>query len=132
MRVLIAGSRTFNNFDYMCQKFLIEGGQFVEGRGDGIDLDELEIVSGGAQGADKLAERLADLIGVDKRIFYPDWTTHGRSAGIIRNAEMAEYCGSEELALIFWDGKSKGSADMIRKARNYGMEVKVFTDWVKE
>lgn len=41
--------------------------------------------------------------------FRPDWSK-GKSAGMKRNAEMADYA---DAAIVFWDGKSPGTEDML-------------------
>ena len=43
--------------------------------------------------------------------FPADWRTHDKSAGPIRNAQMAKYADG---AIILWDGQSKGTLNMIK------------------
>ena len=43
-------------------------------------------------------------------VFKPDWNGLGKRAGFVRNAEMGDVA---DLALIFWDQKSKGTKHMI-------------------
>lgn len=83
---------------------------------------DAEVVTGGAPGVDALAERYARELGLAVRIFRADWDLHGKLAGPIRNREMAAY---GDRLLAFWDGKSKGTKDMIRAARAAGLPVKV-------
>lgn len=71
------------------------------------------ILSGNAPGADRLGEDFAAETELPVKFFPADWTTHGKAAGPIRNADMAK---EADAAIIFWDGKSKGSKDMIGKA----------------
>ena len=48
------------------------------------------IVSGGCHlGADNFAERIAKEHGIPIIIHYPDWKKYGRSAGFVRNKEIA-------------------------------------------
>lgn len=67
------------------------------------------------------ADQLADDWGLSKRHtvkrFHADWSTHGKAAGPIRNAEMVDYLKTVQLvaAIVCWDGKSKGTADMVRR-----------------
>ncbi len=68
-----------------------------------------EIVSGDAHGVDTSGENYADAADLPVKFFYPDWDTHGKAAGPIRNRRMAEYA---DALLLIWDGKSKGSASM--------------------
>lgn len=46
-----------------------------------------------------------------------DWKGEGRAAGPIRNAKMAE---DGDVLLAFWDGKSRGTLDMITKMTQVG------------
>ena len=81
-----------------------------------------EIVSGGASGADALAERYARSRGLAFRAFPADWRRWGKLAGPIRNRQMADY-GS--AAVVYWDGRSRGTADMISSASAAGLRVVV-------
>ena len=57
-------------------------------------------------------------------IEYPaDWDKYGKSAGYIRNREMADVC---DCAVIFWNGLSRGTANMIKLMRNRNKPVYVF------
>lgn len=75
-----------------------------------------EIVSGTAKGADKAGEAFAEYFNIDKKLFPADWVTYGKSAGPIRNKVMAEYC---DMAMIWWDGQSKGTKNMIERLQNF-------------
>lgn len=54
--------------------------------------------------------------------FPANWDKHGKSAGHIRNAEMAKYA---DALVAFWDGKSKGTKGMIDYATRCNLRVKV-------
>lgn len=69
-----------------------------------------EIVTGGAVGADSLAERYAKERKIPVKIFKPDWDQLGSAAGPIRNKQIIENC---DLLIAFWDGKSKGTKSSI-------------------
>lgn len=69
-----------------------------------------EIVSGGAQGVDFLAELYAKKHTLKFTEFKADWDTYGKSAGYRRNVEMAEYA---DALIAIWDGQSKGTLHMI-------------------
>ena len=51
-----------------------------------------------------------------------EWDKHGKAAGPIRNQEMLEL-HFPDLILAFWDGKSKGTGDMVRRAMKFGTPV---------
>lgn len=70
----------------------------------------IEIVSGGCRGPDKLGERWAIARGIELRVMPADWDRLGKKAGMVRNAQMADYA---DAAIIFWDGQSRGTANMI-------------------
>ena len=69
-----------------------------------------EVVSGRARGIDVCGEDWAEGNDIPCSLFPADWDKYGKSAGYIRNKEMAEY-GDELLAI--WDGESKGTRNMI-------------------
>jgi hypothetical protein len=56
-------------------------------------------------------------------LFKADWDKHGKAAGPIRNQQMAQ---EADGLIAFWDGKSRGTKDMIQKALNYGLETHVY------
>jgi hypothetical protein len=52
---------------------------------------------------------------------YPaDWSTYGASAGPIRNQAMVD---AADALLLIWDGRSRGSADVKRRALAKGIPV---------
>ena len=100
MKYIIAGGRDFNNRAIM---FPILSKQ-ISNMSD-------TIISGDARGADELGAEWATHFQIPIQHFPAQWDKYGKSAGFIRNAEM----GEEADALIaFWDGKSKGTAHMIK------------------
>ena len=76
------------------------------------------LVSGGARGADSLAERFANKHGLRKLIFEADWNKYGKSAGYRRNVTIVEHA---DLVIAFWDGKSKGTKHTIDIAEKKGV-----------
>jgi hypothetical protein len=110
MRVIIAGSRDFRNYDLLKQKC----DEILFGK------DEVEIVSGTARGADKMGEFYASERKYPVKLFPADWNQYGKSAGYIRNKQMAEYAN---ILICFWDGQSKGTQHMINLAKDLGLEV---------
>lgn len=72
-----------------------------------------EVVSGGASGVDTLGEQWASQYGFPVRRFPADWKRHGNAAGPIRNGEMAAYA---DALVAIWDGKSRGTFNMIQQA----------------
>jgi|TARA_R110000851_G_scaffold130132_1_gene263582 hypothetical protein len=72
------------------------------------------IVSGTANGADKLGERYAGDRNCRVERFPADWDRHGKSAGYKRNVQMAE---NADALVALWDGKSRGTKHMLDIAR---------------
>lgn len=79
-----------------------------------------EVVCGGARGVDQLGAVYAYAMKKPIKHFPADWNTHGKAAGPIRNAQMAEYA---DALILIWDGKSRGSASMKREAEKRGLRV---------
>lgn len=113
MKVIIAGSRSFGAETDLMQLNLSMAA---------LAWPVTEVVSGGARGADLAGEQWARDQGIAIRKFVPDWRGHGRRAGIVRNIEMANYA---DAAVVFWDGSSRGSANMIEEMRKRGKPVEV-------
>jgi hypothetical protein len=120
MICIVAGSRSIT--DYTTVKTAIEASGF----------DVTCLVSGGARGVDSLGERWAQENGVRIKRFPADWNKHGKAAGPIRNAEMADYiqqhasdwdgCG----LIAVWDGISRGTDHMIDNAKSKNIPVFVY------
>jgi hypothetical protein len=90
-------------------------------------LSDVIIVEGGAAGADAHAREWAAMKMV-RNISYPaDWEKHGKAAGMIRNREMAH--DGADVCLAFWDGKSKGTGNMIATAVANGIPVRIWPRW---
>ncbi len=81
------------------------------------------VISGGARGVDKEAEDAATALGYPKSIMKADWGQYGKSAGPRRNYEMVQ---EADVAMVFWDGKSRGTQDFMRKAMKKGIPMVVF------
>lgn len=110
-KVIIAGTRTFDDYDLLCRYADIKLSNIYE---------PIEIVSGGARGADALGERYAKDRGYELRRFPADWNKYGKRAGYLRNVQMANYA---DALLAFWDGKSRGTKNMIEEATTRGLLV---------
>lgn len=115
-RIIIAGGRDFNDYDKLCAdadefidkviRLCINVGYFKN--------NKIIIVSGHARGADSLGERYAKERGYELKLFPADWNKYGKSAGYIRNKEMADYAN---CLVAFWNGESKGTENMIDLAQ---------------
>ena len=112
-KVIVAGTRTFEDYDYLCE-CLDE--QILALTEENDIIDDIQIVSGGAKGADSLGERYAKERGYSLKIFPAEWNKYGKAAGPKRNEEMAKYA---DACICFWDRKSRGTAHMISLAEKY-------------
>lgn len=112
-KIIIAGSRTFNNYPLL-EKNVDE---YIS---DLNITDEIQIVSGGARGADKLGEKYAEECGYDLKVFPADWNKYGKRAGYLRNEQMAEYA---DYLIVFWDNQSRGTKHMIDLAIKHKLGV---------
>lgn len=107
MKIAVVGSRSIKNADIS---------QY-------IPKEATEIITGGAVGIDKLAEREARLRGIPLTVFKPDYETHGKSAPLVRNKLIAENC---DMLIAFWDGSSRGTVFTWRYAAKLGKPVKIY------
>jgi hypothetical protein len=82
-----------------------------------------EIVSGHCRGIDLGGEFYAKEKGIPVKIFKADWDKYGKSAGPMRNKLMAEY---SDVLLAVWDGKSRGTKNMIDEMRKLNKPVYIY------
>lgn len=76
--------------------------------------ENIGVVSGGAVGVDKEAERAARFYRRPLDVILPDWKTYGRSAGFRRNTTIVE---RSTFVIAVWNGVSNGTQDTVHKAR---------------
>ena len=114
-RVIVAGSRTFQDYSFLKEKvdFLLQNVSKTH---------EIHIVCGKARGADTLGEQYAIERGYQVDPYPADWNQHGKLAGYRRNVLMAE---NADAAIVFWDGKSRGSKHMIDISKERGLPCRV-------
>ena len=86
--------------------------------------DDDVVVSGGACGVDQTAQIYAEERGLETIIFMPDWNTHGKRAGMIRNTKIVEMC---DRLVAFWDEISPGTRHSVTLARKSGKPVLVLS-----
>ena len=97
MRIAIIGSRSITMEAYpFIQSYIPRGAS--------------EIVSGGAEGADQLAEAYARQKHLPLKLFLPDYARFRKSAPLQRNIEIVRY---SDYVLVLWDGTSRGTAHVI-------------------
>lgn len=120
MKVIIAGGRDFDNYELLKEKCdyylsnvivtqIVSGGQVSK------------LPNGIKYGADYLGEQYAKEKKYKVKIFLYR-SEFGKAGGPIRNKEMARYA---DALIAFWDGVSRGTADMISQANYYRITVRI-------
>ena len=118
-RVIIAGGRDFESYEYMCEKLddlFYKSTSFIGSR-------PIKIISGMAKGADTLAIRYADEHKLTKILFPANWKEYPRIAGFLRNNDMLSIATH---LIAFWNGESSGTKHMIEIAQMKGIPIWVF------
>ncbi|MBO5020633.1 MAG: DUF2493 domain-containing protein [Clostridia bacterium] len=114
-RVVIAGSRNYTNYE--------EAKEYIDFcLSDIKKKNNIVIISGKARDADAIGEQYAKENGFNIEKYPADWVKYGRSAGPIRNRQMAQIC---DFVICFWDEKSRGTKTMIELARKYNKPIKI-------
>lgn len=114
MRLLVCGDRNWKNYNAIY---------------DWIStLRPSVVIQGEARGADSLAKKAAEELGIRVLSFPAEWKKYGRAAGPLRNEKMLEE-GKPDLVLAFHNdiSKSKGTKDCIKRAREKGIPVYLIT-----
>jgi hypothetical protein len=111
-KVGIVGSRTFYNYDLLKNTM------------DKLSslLKISHVVSGGANGADKLGEQWAKENNIPTIIYEPEWNKYGKRAGFLRNKQIIE---ESNCVIAFWDSVSKGTLSSINLTKEYGKPIKI-------
>ena len=110
MKVGIVGSREFKNYELFSDVMK----QYLS--------DISWVVSGGAPGADSLAEKWAKENKKMLTIYPADWFNFGKRAGYVRNTDIVK---NSDMIIAFWDGKSKGTKHTIGLTQKMGKECKI-------
>lgn len=130
MKVIIAGSRHLNPFKFLSAQRRDESTfrlfQLITKHLGYLETELgrpiTEIVSGKAPGIDTVGEAWAISNGLPVAEFPAEWDL-GKHAGMLRNAAMADYA---DAALVIWDGKSKGSANMLAEMQKRNKPVAIY------
>ena len=110
MRTIVAGSRTVTEYNLVADAIA------------SAPWSISTVISGGAKGVDELGEAYAYLHKIPLEVFNANWNKYGRSAGHMRNEEMAI---NADALIAIWDGESRGTANMIETAKKYKLKVHV-------
>ena len=106
MKLLVVGSRSIKDFDIS---------PYIPNEAD-------TIISGGADGVDKLAEKYADEHKLSKIILRPKYHLYRRAAPLKRNDEMVEMA---DKILVIWDEESRGTKHTIEYAKKLNKDISV-------
>jgi len=119
MKVIIAGTRTFNDY-----KLLKSNLDIFKNHIEIYHKDKLPIIiiSGSARGADSLGKRYAIENNLQVKEYPADWDKYGKSAGYRRNEEMGKIA---DVLICFWDGRSKGTLHMLNIMKKLKKEWKI-------
>lgn len=107
----IIGSRSFNNYTYAKKEIL----NIIQDN----KIPITKIISGGASGADKIAEIFASKFNIPIEVLIADWSK-GKQAGVVRNTDIIK---KSDYVIAFWDGISKGTLDSINKAKKLNKKL---------
>ena len=112
MKIIIAGTRTFNNYILLSQII----NYYTK------NISNFEIVSGCARGVDTLAIKFAKEYNIKVHEFPANWDQYKKRAGYLRNIEMAKFSNA---LIAIWDGKSRGTKHMIDIADQYQLRKRI-------
>ena len=130
IRLIVAGGRDFSDYNYLSKA--------LNHMLQNYNKDEILIVEGGALGADRLGRNYALNIGIRYRTMEANWkdletqpckikeNAYGKYnclAGLVRNHQMGDFASH---LVVFWDGQSTGSKDMLTYMQSLEKPVKVF------
>jgi len=117
-RVLICGDRNWTDRERIANtiRILLTPGDII--------------IEGEARGADSIAREEGEAQGFQVLRFPALWQVHGKSAGPIRNQQMLVE-GRPTIVFAFHDdiSNSKGTKDMVERAKRAGIPTRVFTTY---
>ena len=128
IKIIIAGPRDFNNQSFVFSALdmvfsrLIKSPEKTNNILEINNLENIEIVEGGATGIDSLAKSYAISKNFKYKEFPADWNKYGRAAGPIRNKQMAEY-SDILIAFRYVDNPSRGTENMINQAKENNLKI---------
>lgn len=115
--LVIVGSRAFRDvFRLRCVC------DYLQAAVPGLD----QVWSGGAAGADSLGAEWGRSRGLVIREWLPLWSAFGRSAGIVRSAQLLGHCPPGSVVACFVPAlltECRGSSFTVSEARRLGLPV---------
>lgn len=133
LRILICGSRNFDESQIDKSFNLVTVGAVMDSVINSkinecvLPSYPVEIVEGGARGADDYGRKFANRYGYRLTEMLANWSI-GKQAGYIRNVKMFEYLAEVKRNMVFilWDGESEGTLHDIKLSYKYGMLTYVY------
>ena len=119
MRVLICGNREWTHAAPIVN--------VLEGLLAFVEDQPLVVIEGCATGADSIAHHWRRAhVDVTHEHYPADWARYRKAAGVIRNQQMLDE-GRPDVVWAFHEDltASKGTADMVRRARKAGVPTYV-------
>lgn len=120
MRLLITGSRNWP-FPEDIHDAIVEACSKLDVK----YFKHVILVHGGAKGADTIAAEFGEMLGMTIEEHPADWKRHGKKAGYIRNAEMADL--GADLCLAFIYNRSRGATMMKNLCHKAGIPVEEYS-----
>lgn len=130
IKIVIAGGREFTDYEFLKEKMNLIASKINR---------PIEVISGKARGVDTMGEDWAKENGFNIIPFPAKWKDltdepvkikinkfgeeYNVLAGHNRNRRMAE---AADCVVAFWDGRSTGTANMIKLAKEYKKPCQVF------
>lgn len=115
-KVLVCGSRTWTYY---------EDGELIREFIDSLPANTI-IVHGDARGADRIAAACAFQRGLEVHAYPAKWALFSKRAGVLRNQEMLDEEHPDLVAAFTLNiVTSKGTGDMVRRARDAGIPVEI-------
>lgn len=109
MKIAVIGSRNFKDQNLL--KTVLDA-----------ETQMIELITGGAVGADTLAENWAKEKQLPVTIIKPNYEKFGKYAPLERNNKIID---SAEKVIAFWDGQSKGTQYVIKECQRLGKPLKL-------
>lgn len=103
--VLICGSRTIDSINLS---------RYIRPSSVG------EIISGGANGIDTLAENWAKRNDIEFIAYLPNYKSYGKRAPLVRDKDMVDFC---DVVIAFWDRQSTGTLYTLNYAKKMGRKI---------
>lgn len=114
IRLIIFGSRTYNNYPEFEKKMEHYTGHIIE---------PITLLCGMAKGTDDMGLMYAIKRGWEIEKYPAEWDLYGKSAGYKRNKQMVDAGATH--AIGFWDGESPGTKMMIQLCKEKGINLRI-------